>query len=263
MKVAFFDSGIGGLSVLHATIKRLKEIEFLYYADVENVPYGLKSRDEILKFTSDAVNFLIQQDVDAIVIACNTATSVAINDLRAKFDLPIIGMEPAVKRAIDLNSNARTLVIATPVTANGEKLKGLLRRIDTDHLTDVIALPELVKFAENEEFNGQKVCDYLQSRLEKFDFSQYSSLVLGCTHFNYFKDTLRQILPLKVALLDGIDGTINRLISETTHLNLEKNDIQNSQNIEFFYSGKKVEKQSELARIKRYLARLEEMIKIC
>ena len=257
MKIAIFDSGLGGLSVLNEALKKLPNERFLYYADKDNVPYGLKSNDEILKFTLHAVKFMQEQGAKAIVIACNTATSVAINELRANFSLPIIGMEPAVKRAVDTCGGARTLVIATPVTVKGNKLKELISRVDSDHLTDLVALARLVEFAENEEFDSPRVKEYLQKELLKFDLSLYSSLVLGCTHFNYFKDSLREILPSHIRLLDGNEGTVNKLKFELERLNLVENSIPD---VEYYYSGVKVESKYELAKIKRYLKRLDEMI---
>ncbi|MCD8213802.1 MAG: glutamate racemase [Campylobacter sp.] len=266
MKIGIFDSGIGGLSVLKEALKKLPNEQFLYYADRKNVPYGLKSNDEILSFSTHAVKFLINNGAKAVVIACNTATSVAINDLRANFNIPIIGMEPAVKKAIDLKfqkvdtKNAlRTLVIATPVTAGGRKLKELINRVDNEHLIDVIALPRLVEFAENENFDSAEVKKYLKDEIMKFSPDNYSSLVLGCTHFNYFKDSLREILPASISLLDGNEGTINKLLSELERLNLKET---NKQSIEYFYSDVKVKEGSELARLDRYLARLDEMLLI-
>ena len=102
MKIAFFDSGIGGLSVLHHALKILPQEQFIFYADEDNVPYGTKSREKVLHFVDDAFNFLIEQGVGATVVACNTATSVAVKKMREKYSLPIIGLEPALKMALDL-----------------------------------------------------------------------------------------------------------------------------------------------------------------
>ncbi|MDO5046557.1 glutamate racemase [Campylobacter sp.] len=259
MKIGVFDSGLGGLSVLKEAIKKLPNEQFLYYADKDNVPYGLKSKEEILKFTIQAVKFMQEQGVKAIVIACNTATSAAINELRANFSLPIIGMEPAVKKAVDSCGGARTLVIATPITVKGKKLQELIKRVDNDHLVDLVALPELVKFAENEEFNSDRVKEYLKNELLKFDLSLYSSLVLGCTHFNYFKDSLREILASHIKMIDGNEGTVNKLKFELERLNLLENL---GGNVRYYYSAREVKDSCELARIDRYLARLDRMLLI-
>ncbi|ALF47635.1 glutamate racemase [Campylobacter concisus] len=262
MKIGIFDSGLGGLSVLNEALSKLSEHEFLYYADVKNVPYGQKSRDEILKFSFDAVKFLIENGSNAVVVACNTATSVAIKDIRAKLSVPIIGMEPAIKKAHDLSYNdaLKTLVIATPVTVNGAKLKELIINLHAKDKTELLALPRLVNFAENGEFDTENVKSYLKEELAKFDLSKFGFLVLGCTHFNYFKDSLREILPSNISIIDGNEGTINRLISE---LGLKISTLDQAPKVRFFYSGDEVFSKFELDKISRNLTHLKKMRAIC
>ena len=212
MKIAFFDSGIGGLSVLAEALGRFSGAEFLYFADEDHVPYGTKSRAEIVRLSLDAVSFLVARGAEAVVIACNTATSAAISELRGAFSVPVIGMEPAVKLAADSFGARPTLLIATPLTIAGEKLARLVGRLECE--TWSLALPRLVEFAQDLEFDSPAVRTYLQGELGKFELARLGSLVLGCTHFNYFKDVLREILPPHVRIIDGIDGTLNRLVSE-------------------------------------------------
>jgi len=257
MKIAFFDSGIGGLSALEEATEKISA-DFLFYADRVNAPYGEKSKEDILKYTDRACRFLIEKGADAIVLACNTATSVAAKSLREKYTLPIIGMEPAVKYALDLDDTKRVLVIATPVTVKGEKMKELIGRVDKAHLVDLLALPKLVKFAESGEFVSENVTSYLEGELKAYDFTKYSALVLGCTHFNYFKDTLRKLLPAEVALIDGNSGTIKELMRR---LDL-KEDIAGKRSVEYFYSGKRIDDSEELERLKGYMTRLKTMREI-
>ena len=212
MKIAFFDSGIGGLSVLAEALRRFGGAEFLYFADEDHVPYGTKSRAEIVRLSLDAVGFLVAHGADAVVVACNTATSAAISELRGAFSVPVIGMEPAVKLAADSFGARPTLLIATPLTIAGEKLARLVGRLECE--TWSLALPRLVEFAQDLEFDTPAVRSYLREELAKFELARLGSLVLGCTHFNYFKDVLREILPPHVRIIDGIDGTLNRLASE-------------------------------------------------
>ncbi|WP_297961613.1 glutamate racemase [uncultured Campylobacter sp.] len=212
MKIAFFDSGIGGLSVLAEALRRFSEAEFLYFADEDHVPYGTKSRAEIVRLSLDAVGFLVSRGADAVVVACNTATSAAISELRGAFSVPVIGMEPAVKLAADSFGARPALLIATPLTIAGEKLARLVGRLECE--TWSLPLPRLVEFAQDLEFGSPAVRAYLREELAKFELERLGSLVLGCTHFNYFKDVLREILPSHVRIIDGIGGTLNRLASE-------------------------------------------------
>ena len=212
MKIAFFDSGIGGLSVLAEALARFRDAEFLYFADEDHVPYGTKSRAQIVRLSLDAVGFLVSRGADGVVVACNTATSAAISELRGAFSVPVIGMEPAVKLAADSFGACPTLLIATPLTIAGEKLARLVGRLECE--TWSLPLPRLVEFAQDLEFDSPAVRAYLSEELAKFELERLGSLVLGCTHFNYFKDVLREILPPHVRIIDGIDGTLNRLASE-------------------------------------------------
>ena len=167
MKIGIYDSGIGGLSVLHRALKKMPEAEFIYYADTKHVPYGEKTREQIKGYVEEVLNFLIAKEVDAIVIACNTATSVATKEFRGEFAVPIVGMEPAVKRALKLyqDMQKRILVTATPV----------------------------------------------KNSLQSYTLNQYAAVVLGCTHFNYFKQSFRKIFPGEIHFVDGNEGTLRQL----------------------------------------------------
>ena len=255
MKIGIFDSGMGGLSIVPVVRRALPSADIIYYADVKNVPYGEKSPCEILEYSMAAADFLAERGASAIVVACNTATSVAVSALREKYEapeinIPIIGMEPAVKKALDTCRSGRVLVAATPVTVKGKKLRDLVDRYDVDGLTDAIPMPRLVHLAEAESFDAE---DYIKEVLSAFDMSKYSALVLGCTHFNYFKDSFRRVLPPKTMIVDGVDGTVRRLVSRIP------DTADGEGKIEFFLSG---EKAADESKFERLLARLEEMEKI-
>ena len=256
MKIAFFDSGIGGLSVLHHAMKILPSEEFIFFADEDNVPYGTKSREEVLSFVDAAFKFLIAQGVGAIVVACNTATSVAVKVMREKYPLPIIGMEPALKVGLDAFPNRKVLVAATAITITGEKIRRLIKNLRAENLAELKALPNLVEFAERQEFNSAAVEKYLRGELEIYDWENFSSMVLGCTHFNYFKDTLREILPPHVKIFDGNAGTVNELIRRA---NLKSSPTANRQLLTTYYSGRKVIDAAELERLEKFLRRLDKM----
>ena len=257
LKIAFFDSGMGGLSVLHHARKALPHESFIFYADETHVPYGTKSREDVERFVAEAFEFLLAQDVKAIVVACNTATSVAVPAMRARYDLPIIGMEPAAKKALALDPVHRVLVTATPITVAGEKMEHLIERVDREHLVDRLALPELVTFAEHMEFDSPAVENYLRKELAPYDLATYSALVLGCTHFNYLKPAFRKILPRTMRFVDGNEGTVAQLIRKLK----ERGELaeEGEQTVEYFYSGERVTDAEELERIAAYNRRLDEV----
>ena len=262
MRIALFDSGIGGLTVLSHARRVLPSEEFLFFADRDHVPYGTKSVPVVRGYVREAFRFLVErQKADAIVVACNTATSVAVDEMRRLYEVPIIGMEPAVKKALDRDGEHRVLVTATPITINGDKLRRLVSAHDAKNLVDLLALPRLVEFAERREFVSPRVEEYLWSALAPYDLMKYSAIVLGCTHFNYFKDTLRRILPKTVGFVDGSEGTVEEL-ARRTGLHTAPAAAQTAP-CQFFESGRPVVGTESLARIESYLtraARMEEIV---
>ncbi|WP_458396150.1 glutamate racemase [Campylobacter sp.] len=252
MVVAVFDSGFGGLSLLYEAMKKLEGCDFIYFADNKNAPYGTKSIDEIKKLSIDAVDFLASK-ADIIVIACNTATSAAVSDLREKFNIPIIGMEPAVNLGKDADGDI--LVIATPATIKGAKLNELLKKSNLNNKTHLLPMPKLVEFAQNMEFNSPNVKEYIKNQISKFNSKNISLLVLGCTHFNYFKDSFIDLMP-NSKIVDGVDGTIRQIKRKIDELNSKGKNLDTKL---LYYSSKK---QKDINQITSLLARLEKMAKI-
>ncbi len=209
LKIGFFDSGVGGISVMTLARKALPMADYIYYADEAHVPYGTKSHSEIIAYADEAVGCLVSHGVDAVVVACNTATSIAIDHLRAKYDLPIIGMEPALMPAVKTHPDEKILLCATPVTIAGEKLHHLIELSGAEPI--LVPLPGLVTFAENGVFDKETVCAYLSEEIgAERDFA---AVVLGCTHFSFFRDCFREMFGAKSDIIDGNIGTVKRLIS--------------------------------------------------
>ncbi len=271
MKIGIFDSGIGGLSVLHEAYHRLPDQEYIFYADTEHVPYGLKTPEQITGYANEITRFLLEKGAEAIVVACNTATSVAIKDLRSRFDVPILGMEPAVKPAVEGTEDKRIMVIATPVTIREDKLRDLLHRVDGEHRVDLLATPRLVEFAEKEQFEGPEVEEYLRECFSSFDKNNYSAVVLGCTHFNYFKPSIKKCFSDTTLLVDGNFGTIHHL-ADVLNLEMSSDDIEVYfedyhkmlcyVKTEYYFSGKHIEDEKTLEHLRRLHNRQEFVRKV-
>ncbi len=213
MKIAIYDSGIGGMTVLHEALKILPNEEYIYYSDCKNAPYGTKDRETVLKLISDSVDFIAGQNIDALVVACNTATSVAISFLRARYSFPILGMEPAVKPAVERGGSRKILVIATELTLKEEKFYNLIQRVGNEALIDPLPAPGLVEFAEKCIFDSATVKTYLSEILSNRNLSEYGTVVLGCTHFPFFRPVISDIFGGEVAILDGGEGTVRHLVT--------------------------------------------------
>lgn len=256
MKIGLFDSGIGGLTVLAHLKRLLPDEEYLYYADTDNVPYGTKSTEKIYEYSRQATEFLRKQGAEIICIACNTATSVAANRLREEYDLPIIGIEPAVKPAVNsIEDDKRILVLATPVTVREKKLKDLIDRVDLEHQVDMLSLEKLPMFAENGDFDSDILKTYLKESFSNFDTSKYSRVVLGCTHFIHFVDAIRLYFDNDVVFLDGSEGTarnIKRCVS-----NLKSSG---EYRVSFYKSGRPVVDEKTLDFYNMILQRLEKTV---
>ncbi|MGG4103142.1 glutamate racemase [Paenibacillus lautus] len=214
MRIAFFDSGLGGLTVLSAAMKKLPHEDFLFYADTLHVPYGTKDKEDVKSYIHQAMETIMKEEVKAIVVACNTATSMAISDLRKAYPIPVIGMEPAVKPAVEINrsSGKRILVLATPLTLKESKYRDLVRRVDSMHIVDSLPLPELVEHCEALNFDQKVMNAYFTKQFESFDMNEYGTIVLGCTHYPFYKRILTDLLPDHIRIIDGSKGTVNRLI---------------------------------------------------
>lgn len=246
MSIAFFDSGIGGLSVLREALSLLPCEKYIYYGDSDHAPYGTKTKEEVKQLTFDAVRFLNGHNIKALVVACNTATSAAVRDLRLEFGFPIIGMEPAIKPAVQKSSDAhkRVLVLATPLTLKEEKFQSLVSRFDSEHIVDMLPAPSLVEFAEKFVFEGPEVERYLHEILPP-NIDPYGTLVLGCTHFPLFRKVLQKILPEDIAVIDGNLGTVNHLHDTLKAANLLA-PAHETGRIVFYRSGQQIKDRTLL-----------------
>ncbi|AZN38995.1 glutamate racemase [Paenibacillus albus] len=237
MRLGFFDSGIGGLTVLAEALRLLPAEDYLYMADTTHVPYGTKSQEEVRSFVFEAVETMLQHGIDALVIACNTATSIAINDLRETYSLPIIGMEPAVKPAVEMNRDTgkRVLVFATPLTLKMPKYYALVSRVDEDGIVDSLPMPELVQYCESLQFDKVVLEEYFRAKLAPYDLDNYGIIVLGCTHYPFYTDILRDMLPPHIQIINGNAGTVRRLSALLNRYGIDTG--MGSGNVKFMCTG--------------------------
>ncbi len=224
MKIGFFDSGLGGITIFNKVINEINA-EYFYLADNKNTPYGIKEKSQVIKYINTCVKKLIDLECDIIVVACNTATSIAIKELRDKYKgTCIIGTEPAIKVAVDENYlNKKILVCATTMTINEEKLNNLIKNLDVEDVVEKEPLDELVKYAEKGIFKGVKVENYISQRFSKYNFEEFTHLVLGCTHFPLFAYTFKKILPSHIHIVDGSNG-----ILKNVHRKIDEKHLQES-----------------------------------
>lgn len=205
-RIGFFDSGIGGVTVLRECLKVVPNFEYLYYSDSFNNPYGDKSNEEVLRISSSITQYLIDNECKIIVIACNTASAICVEYLRRIYpDVYFIAIEPAVKCAYD-NLEDGTLIMATKGTMDSEKFNILYDKYHRDnfYLKSCVGLANLI---ENKDIDGIKT--YLEDNLSDYK-NKIHSVVLGCTHYPLIKEEIRKVLG-DVTFYDGSVGVAKRL----------------------------------------------------
>ena len=206
LQIAVFDSGVGGISVLKELIACMPQERYLYFGDSANAPYGTRTTEEVRALTLAAVEVLYDRGIKALVVACNTATAAAIDELRQRYpDIVVIGIEPALKMATDRFPTGHVGIMATQVTLREEKLEHLVERFPEARVERIPA-PGLVELVEQGKAQSAETQALLERILSPYR-GKLDAIVLGCTHYPFVRDTIRKILGEEVAILDGGEGT--------------------------------------------------------
>ncbi|MBQ7714303.1 MAG: glutamate racemase [Clostridia bacterium] len=219
--IGVFDSGLGGISVLKRLYQLMPNERFLYFGDSANAPYGEKDRGWILERSREISKYLIEDNfAKALVVACNTATSVACAALREEYrDIPVIGLEPALKPAVESDDDGAVVVMATPVTLSGEKFSALLDRFKEKKEIIIVPAPKVVDFVENGVYGGEELEEYLEGLFSPYKDRKIASVVLGCTHFPFVRESIENVTG-NVKFYDGAFGTARETLRR-----LEEKDL--------------------------------------
>lgn len=200
--IGIFDSGIGGTSIWAEIHQLLPNEKTIYLADSKNAPYGQKSKAEIIELSSKNTEFLLNMDCKLIVVACNTATTNAIQELRAKYNVPFIGIEPAIKPAAT-NSKTQTIgILATQGTLNSELFHKTAEKFQNTKIIEQVG-HGLVQLIENGEINSPEMSKLLHSYLTPMINANIDYLVLGCSHYPYLIPQIKKILPNNIQIIDS------------------------------------------------------------
>lgn len=209
--IGVFDSGVGGISVLKELYKIMPEENYIYFGDSKNAPYGTKPLEEIRRLTIANVGRLLNQGAKGIVVACNTATAAAVRTLRGMYpSLPLVGIEPALKPAALQPGHPVVLVMATPMTIQGDKYQKLVSRYEDQ--ADIIGLPcpGLMEYVESGKTSGDELHNFLERLLSPY-LHQVDSIVLGCTHYPFVRKSIEQLVGERVRIFDGGNGTAREM----------------------------------------------------
>ena len=205
--IAVFDSGVGGVSVLRELRRLMPGERFYYFGDSANAPYGRKTTQEVRALTLAAGKKLLEDlGCKALVVACNTATAAAIEDLRARYpDRIVVGIEPALKLACDRHPGGTVGIMATDVTLREKKLAALMERVKRDCTVHRVHAPGVVELVEAGKCGTDEAVALMERLLQPYH--DLDALVLGCTHYPFMKGAMARVLGDGVELLDGGEGT--------------------------------------------------------
>ncbi|MGA2504846.1 MAG: glutamate racemase [Anaerolineales bacterium] len=235
--IGIFDSGVGGLSVLRAIRKQLPKEAIIYFGDQGHVPYGNRPREEILRFSHAITRFLMIMGAKEIVVACNTASTVALQDLRKAYpEIPFVGMEPAVKPAAENTRTGVVGVLATPATFQGELYASVVERFADNVTLLQSTCPGLVQQIERGELKSLKTRAILASALYPMMDKGIDTIVLGCTHYPFVIPLIQEIVGPDVRVIDPAPA-----IARQVERVLDSHDIraigEYSQPLQLFTSG--------------------------
>jgi glutamate racemase len=246
--VGVFDSGVGGLSVLREIARQMPHEDILYFADSAHCPYGLHPIAEVRALSTAATEFLVKQGAKLVVVACNTASAAALHHLRADFDVPIVGMEPAVKPAAERTSVQKIGVLATQVTFQGELFARLMERfaVGIDVYTQVC--PGLVERIEAGQVNDPQTESLLRRCLIPMLDAGVDALVLGCTHYPFVRDIIERVVGPGVEVIDPAPAVARQTARVLDREGLA-NDSHHQGRVTFYTSGEAAIMAAQIERL--------------
>ena len=237
--IAAFDSGMGGISVLREMVRLMPQEDFLYYGDSANAPYGTKTLEEVRKLTIGHIRNLVENyHAKAVAVACNTATSAAVRILRKMYpNLPLVGVEPAIKPAVMACDHPRVLVMATPMTIREEKFQTLEQQYEDRATIYQLPCPGLMEYVEKGVLSGKELDDFLEDLLGPYRGKGLTGIVLGCTHYPFLKKPIRKVIGPAVDLFDGGFGTARELRRRTGEAGLLRDEPSRKGSVTFLNSS--------------------------
>ncbi|WP_130736925.1 glutamate racemase [Flavobacterium sp. J27] len=200
--IGLFDSGIGGTSIWKEIHSLLPNENTIYLADSKNAPYGLKSKEEIIELSFKNTEYLLNKNAKIIVVACNTATTNAIKELRKKYNVPFIGIEPAIKPAANQSKTQTIGILATKGTLNSDLFHEKTALYSNVKIVEQIG-HGLVQLIENGDINSAEMQELLESYLKPMIDQNIDYLVLGCSHYPYLIPQIKKIIPENIKIIDS------------------------------------------------------------
>jgi len=206
--IGIIDSGVGGLTVAKEIMRQLPKEEIIYLGDTARCPYGPRPKDEVRQFTWELTNYLLSYDIKMLVIACNTATALVMEEIQQNIDIPVIGVVyPGARTALKVTKNKHIGVIGTVGTIESGAYETALKAINNQIEAESLACPMFVPLVESGEFEGEKAASIVADSLHPFKGKDIDTLILGCTHYPLLRSTIQEYLGNKITLISSGDET--------------------------------------------------------
>lgn len=241
--IGVFDSGVGGLSILSEIHKILPLETTIFLADQAYVPYGRKSKKELLMRVKKVMDFFNKKEVKAVVMACNTATVYTVDEMRKYYTFPIIGTVPVIKVIARMTRTGKTAVFSTPATANSPYLTDLIAKFAPDIVVEKIGGSNLEELVENGDLNNPAIFERLKFHLIPLLNDGVDTIALGCTHYPFLKEKIQRIVGRKVKIVDSGSAVGRRLKEVLTNENLLASQKEN----DLYYTTGEKEKFDRVA----------------
>ncbi|AJY73410.1 glutamate racemase [Paenibacillus beijingensis] len=235
--IAILDSGVGGLTVVKEVMRQLPREKVIYFGDTARTPYGPRPADEVLRFTREIVDYLMQFKPKMIIIACNTATAVALEDIRSRVSIPVAGViNPGARAAINVSHTSVVGVIGTEGTIRSNAYETALKRIKPNIQVVSLACPKFVPLVEQGNFRSDETYETVLGSIGHLRELPMDTLILGCTHYPFLYETISEVMGRGVKLISSANETA-REVSTILH---ESNRLSGGEEVpvhQFFCSG--------------------------
>lgn len=236
--IGFIDSGVGGLTVVKEAMRQLPNEEILYVGDTARCPYGPRPPKQVIEFTWQMTRFLLKKNIKMLVIACNTATAVALEEIKKSVDIPVIGViQPGARAALKASNNSRVGVIGTLGTVKSDSYKNELQEKAPDTYVTSLACPKFVPVVESNQFASSVAKKIVSETLKPLKLENLDTLILGCTHYPLLRPIIQNVMGQQITLIDSGAETVNDVSTLLDYFNLNNYEQTNQKARTFYTTG--------------------------
>lgn len=236
--IGFIDSGVGGLTVVKEALKQLPNERVFYLGDTARCPYGPRPKEQVIKFTWEMTNFLLDKQIKMLVIACNTATAVALEDIKRKLDIPVIGVIlPGSRAALKATDNQKIGIIGTQGTIKSEAYHEAILKKSPETELAALACPKFVPIVESNQYRSAVAKKVIAETLKPIKEQQVDTLVLGCTHYPLLRPLIQNFMGSEVTLIDSGAETVKDVSTLLDYFDLAAPPVSGKPVHEFYTTG--------------------------